>query len=383
MLLNALTGRAATLIRLLGLGLISWSVIASSPAPATSGRGLVVLITLVIAVASWLVWALWSCGQSRITPDLYAVAACGGVLAMASSGSAGSAFTFVIATAAGARAGPVYGLITAAIGAASAATGGIIYDQSALAVLAYSLGFAAVALAGSNIRQSEIRLEQAQLLLAQTQRSQEEQLRAARLEESTRIARDIHDVLAHSLAGLTIQLEATDALLAQGADVDAIRERVKRAHELARDGLRETRRAVGALRGDAPTPVPEAIEQLIASYDGPAQLVCNGDLRRLTGAVGETLVRAVQEALTNVRKHAPGAAVDVSLTVEAAQAVVVVADHHAAAFSVVSSGLENSGGGYGLTGMRERAAQLGGTLAAGPDATGWRVTMSLPLREGV
>ncbi len=159
MLLNALTGRAATLIRLLGLGLISWSVIASSPAPATSGRGLVVLITLVIAVASWLVWALWSCGQSRITPDLYAVAACGGVLAMASSGSAGSAFTFVIATAAGARAGPVYGLITAAIGAASAATGGIIYDQSALAVLAYSLGFAAVALAGSNIRQSEIRLD--------------------------------------------------------------------------------------------------------------------------------------------------------------------------------------------------------------------------------
>ncbi len=117
-------------------------------------------------------------------------------------------------------------------------------------MVAYALGFCAVALAGTNLRQLNLRAEQAELLLAQTQRSHEEQLRAARLEESARIARDIHDVLAHSLAGLTIQLEATDALLAQGADTETIRARVQRAHELAREGLRETRRAVGALRGD-------------------------------------------------------------------------------------------------------------------------------------
>jgi signal transduction histidine kinase len=226
----------------------------------------------------------------------------------------------------------------------------------------------------------QLRAGQAELLLAQTQRSHEEQLRAARLEESTRIARDIHDVLAHSLAGLTIQLEATDALLAQGADVETIRARVQRAHELARDGLRETRRAVGALRGDAPPPVPEAMQQLVAAYEGPVELACKGDLQRLSGPVGETLVRTVQEALTNVRKHAPGAPVDVSVNVAADQVTVVVSDRPTVGVIVgANSGLASSGGGYGLTGMRERAAQLGGTLEAGPDASGWRVTMSLPL----
>ena len=83
-----------------------------------------------------------------------------------------------------------------------------------------------------------VRAEQAELLLAQTQRSHEEQLRAARLEESTRIAREIHDVLAHTLAGLTIQLEATSSLIEQGADRDTVLARVQRAHALAREGLR-------------------------------------------------------------------------------------------------------------------------------------------------
>ena len=83
------------------------------------------------------------------------------------------------------------------------------HDRVEFVLLAYTLGIAAALLAASNSRQTVVRAEQAELLLAQTQRSHEEQLRAARLEESTRIAREIHDVLAHTLAGLTIQLEAT------------------------------------------------------------------------------------------------------------------------------------------------------------------------------
>jgi signal transduction histidine kinase len=389
MLLNAVSGRTALVFRLIGLALISWTVINSKFAPATSGRELVVLITWAFAAAAWVIWTLWTSRLHRMTPDLYVLAVAGGLLSAADPSSAGSAFVFVAATVASVRVGISRGLLLAAIGSAAVATGAIIYNRSALGVLVYTLGFTALALAGANLRQMNLRAEQAELLLAQTQRSQEEELRAARLEESTRIARDIHDVLAHSLAGLTIQLEATDALLAQGADVDAIRERVQRAHELARDGLRETRRAVGALRGDAPTPAPEAIEQLVAAYDGPVQLVCDGDLQRLHGAVAEALVRAVQEALTNVRKHAPGASVDVNLAVEAQQVTVVVADRPPTPAGVVApalgnatAGLVSSGGGYGLTGMRERAAQLGGTLAAGPDAGGWRVAMCLPLEEG-
>jgi len=125
----------------------------------------------------------------------------------------------------------------------------IAYHGSGLGLSRIRQQWSALAFAGSNVRNMELRAEQAELLLAQTQRSHEEQLRATRLEEQARIARDIHDVLAHSLAGLSIQLEATTALLDQGADPESIRERVDRAHQLARDGLRETRRAVGALRG--------------------------------------------------------------------------------------------------------------------------------------
>jgi len=225
-------------------------------------------------------------------------------------------------------------------------------------------------------RQSIARADQAELLLAQTQRSQEEQLRAARLEESTRIAREIHDVLAHALAGLTIQLEATQSLLEQGADRDVILARVRRAHALAREGLVETRRAVGALRGEA-VAVPDAIRSLVDEYDGDASLAIDGDLRRLSGPAGLTLVRAVQEALTNVRKHAPGA--DVSVTVDAAEAelVAVVCDR---VNGVSPAPPTQTGGGYGLQGMRERAQSLGGTVSAGAAADGWRVELRLPMR---
>jgi signal transduction histidine kinase len=216
--------------------------------------------------------------------------------------------------------------------------------------------------------------------LAQTQRSAEEQLRAARLEESTRIAREIHDVLAHALAGLTIQLEATTALIESGAEREDVLARVRRAHELAREGLRETRRAVGALRGDA-TAVPEAIEALAADYrssaDHPAALTMSGDRALLSGDAGQAVLRTVQEAMTNVHRHALGA--EVSVTIDAgADATVVVVANGGAAVPVAGGSLAASGGGYGLQGMRERAAALGGTLSAGPTQDGWRVALRLP-----
>ena len=156
----------------------------------------------------------------------------------------------------------------------------------------------------------------------------------------------------------------------------------------------ETRRAVGALRG-GPVSAPAGIEALVAEYrataEGGAELTIDGDPARLSGRTGEALLRVVQEALTNVRKHAPGAEVCVSIHAGQAlgdEVVLVVDDRPTAAQPVGQAaaarpgGLAATGGGYGLYGMRERAQLLGGTLTAGSVDRGWRVELRLPAPAG-
>jgi signal transduction histidine kinase len=233
---SRLDQRAATIIRLIGFGLISWTVFNDPHHPGSSGRGLVVTIAYGLCTISWAVWTWRPVSESGATVDNYLMAIAGGVLCGAASSSAASVFVFVAAVAAGVREPLGRAMHVTAAGILALAVTVLIYHGSGLGLLAYSLGFAAATLAASNARQSVIRADTAELLLAQTQRSHEEQLRTARLEESSRIAREIHDVLAHSLAGLTIQLEATSTLIEHGADQQLVLERVRRAHELAREG---------------------------------------------------------------------------------------------------------------------------------------------------
>ena len=387
MVLARLNHRLATLIRVVALVLISWTVLHSHHHPSGSGRGLLALICLVACVGAWLVWTIWP-NRNRVTPELYVLAVAGGVLAGVVPDSAASGFVFVAVASAGMRVELARAFLVVALGALALASAVLAYNGKGLGLLAYTLGFIATALAASASRQSRVRAEQAELLLAQTQRSHEEQLRSARLEESTRIAREIHDVLAHTLAGLTIQLEATSSLVEQGADRDTVLARVQRAHALAREGLVETRRAVGALRGDSIS-ASAGIEALVADYrvsaDAPAELTVDGDPTRLTGPTGQAVLRVVQEALTNVRKHAPGA--DVSVAVHAGEnpdddVVLLVEDRLSESSPApVPAGLADAGGGFGLQGMRERAQLLGGTLDAGAAGDGWRVELRLPPPE--
>jgi len=384
MVLSRLDRRLATVIRVVALVLISWSVLHSRHHLSGSGRGLVVTVCFVACVVAWLAWTIWP-NEHRITPDVYVLAVAGGVLAGAAPDTAASAFVFVAVASAGLRAELPRAFVVVALGALALGSAVLAYDGNGVGLLAYTLGFIATALAASTSRQSRVRAEQAELLLAQTQRSHEEQLRTARLEESTRIAREIHDVLAHTLAGLTIQLEATSSLVEQGADRDTVLARVQRAHALAREGLEETRQAVGALRGESVS-ASAGIEALVADYrasvDAPAELTVDGDPARLTGQTGQAVLRVVQEALTNVRKHAPGA--EVSVAVHAGHnpgddVVLLVQDRPSASRPAPApAGLADSGGGYGLQGMRERAALLGGTLDAGAVGDGWRVELRLP-----
>jgi signal transduction histidine kinase len=367
-------------VRVLGLALVSWSVItASRYSPGTGGRGLVVTILFALCIATVGVWLRPIDRDASVTPELYVMAVAGGALVGASPQTAAAAFVFVAVVSAAIREGLVRSMQVAALGSLSLAVTVLVWDGGAGALLAYSLGFAAAGLAAANVRQFRLRAEQAEVLLAQSQRSQEEALRAARLEESTRIAREIHDVLAHALAGLTIQLEATTSLIENDADRGTILARVRRAHELAREGLRETRRAVGALRGDE-VAVPDALRALAAEAE--ATLTVQGDPAALHGDAGRAVLRVVQESLTNVAKHAPGS--EVTITMQIGAEVVAVVDSLARLPVATPAGggpagsLSASGAGYGITGMRERAAALGGTLSAGPTETGWHVELRIP-----
>jgi signal transduction histidine kinase len=240
--------------------------------------------------------------------------------------------------------------------------------------------FVGVWLSGATRRQYRQRTEQAELLLVESRRAADADNRTAALAERARIAREIHDIQAHSLSALSLQLEAAGALL-QNPSLPAgdpvlakIAGCVDRASRLAREGLAETSRAVQALREDAVS-LPELLSSLVDGHERVTVAV-RGQHRKLTPGPGLTLYRAIQEALTNARKHAPDAPVTVELDY-AADAVTATVTN-AATPDGSSRPLTATGAGYGLTGIRERAELAGGSLTAGPDGGGWRVSVRIP-----
>ncbi|WP_236788650.1 sensor histidine kinase [Amycolatopsis sp. GM8] len=265
-----------------------------------------------------------------------------------------------------------------AIGAVVAATIAALflrYDVSLRnALLDVSL-VAVTTLLGLNRRARMARIEQTELALARARTATEEHALAAALAERARIARELHDVLAHSLSGLALNLQGARLMLVRdGANPDVVAQ-LERAQKLAVDGLAEARQAVATLRED-PVPVERAVEDLLAGYrldtGVHAELTVRGEPRALDPATGTTLLRTVQEALSNTRKHAPGARVQVELVYSAREVEVVVLDHQGRRPTPGASA------GYGLRGMRERAELLGGRLAAGPVEDGWRVQLTVP-----
>jgi len=221
--------------------------------------------------------------------------------------------------------------------------------------------------------------EHAHQLLEELERSRAAQAEAAALGERQRLAREMHDVLAHSLSGLVLNLEGARLLAERDAPDGELTHSIERAHRLAKTGLQEARRAIGMLRGDE-LPGPQGLAALTADFEGDTGVACtfavDGEERELGSDARLTLYRVAQEALTNVRKHARAERVDVHLTYEQSGTRLSVEDA-----SVAGDGdrpLSGSGSGYGLTGMRERAALLGGTLTAGPTESGFRVELWVP-----
>ncbi|MER6955366.1 MULTISPECIES: histidine kinase [unclassified Streptomyces] len=229
-----------------------------------------------------------------------------------------------------------------------------------------------MALAGYALRLDAEARGHAQRLLAQERAARTAEAESAALAERARIAREIHDVLAHSLSAQLVHLEAARLLIERGADREQVLERVVAARGMARDGLEETRQSLSALRGEL-TPLEDFLTDLVRTSDG-AEVTVKGERRPLPVEASQAVRRVAQEALTNARKHAPGAKVCVRLQYSPREVTLDVRD------SGGSPGeLAEAGGGYGLLGMRERAELLGGSLAAGPEEEGFVVTLKVPL----
>ncbi|MBV9135059.1 MAG: sensor histidine kinase [Chloroflexi bacterium] len=246
----------------------------------------------------------------------------------------------------------------------------------ATALSATGLAFAYVA--AISVRRIREERERAEALLEELQRTRAAEIERAALTERTRIAREIHDVLAHTLSSLAVQLEGTRMLVEQRPGDPAAVAAVERAHRLASEGLAEARRAIGALRGDN-LPGPEGLQKLVQEFSEatstPSQFEVSGEPIALGAEAQLALYRTAQEALTNVRKHAQAAsAVEVRLRYADDGAELLVVDAAPPGRSTNGS----TKGGYGLVGMRERAELVGGTLEAGPLPTGFRVRLWLP-----
>ena len=234
----------------------------------------------------------------------------------------------------------------------------------------WAAGVTVSALAALLIRQQLV-------LVARLQAAQAELAEQTRLSERSRIARELHDVIAHSLTVSLLHVTAARLTVAhEPAEADRA---LGEAERLARQALDEVRATVGLLRTDGdgtlapPVPGAELVPVLVEEYrraGAQVSLSIDGDLTALPATVGTTLYRIVQEALTNAAKHAPGAPITVEVTATRRDLQV----------RVDSAGPPGPGRGMGLTNMAERASALGGRCRAGPGGHGWLVTATLPRR---
>jgi signal transduction histidine kinase len=266
----------------------------------------------------------------------------------------------------------VAGAAAGAVSAAWASNGrtpiaGIILNDFGILAI-YLLSLLARRLTESNQR--------AELLLTELEQTRAAQAQAATLAERQRLAREMHDVLAHSLSGLVLNLEGAMLLADQSGADPQVSDAIDRAHRLARTGLEEARRAIGMLRDDA-LPGPQRLSSLAAEFEADSGVACmvavTGDETGLGADARLTFYRVAQEALTNIRKHARPSRVEIRLCYEPYGTRLAIED-----FDRCGDLPAVGEAGYGLTGMRERAELLGGTLTAGPTCGGFRVELWVP-----
>ena len=346
----------------------------SRPQPGFHGRGAVVLAAMLTFVAAAI------CTQpqrAQISPRrriaaLTVMTAAAGVLAVVQPQGIWSAGPIFVAIVAALRLGRLAGVLTLACSLAVLVGVSLIAGHGG-GLLSLLVGAILVFLVLRLMRQ----LREQRDVLAESRAAE---ARAAAAAERGRLAREMHDVLAHSLSALALQLESTRLLARDRGVEEDLARALDQAHHLAAGGLQEARRALAAARGEE-LPGPDRIPLLADAFEEqsglPVAVEVRGEPRELAPDARLALYRTAQEALTNVRRHAAAQRIEIELAYLPEGTVLVVEDHAGAGTSPPAA-LGLTGNGYGLTGMRERAELLGGELFAAPTDNGFRVELRLP-----
>jgi signal transduction histidine kinase len=379
--------RVINTMRVAGLVIVVVTTVwLARPGPASGGaRGPAIAVMLGVSAAAWIAWIL-SDGRGRLmTWSLVVMGAAGGVLAGLSPNGPAVGVGCVATFSAGARLSTTASLgVTAETVAGFLATGlatGIPTAQ----LVGYAWAFIGLWVVALTRNEFLVRAVQAERTLDETRRAREAETQAAAFAERARIARDLHDVLAHSLAAISVNLQAAGGLLISGtlpADNPELAKAIEcldRAGTATRDGLAAAKRAVLALRDDA-APLPDQLAALAGQYaaagDPAVTFEVSGEARPIPAEAGLTAYRTAQEALTNARKHAPGQPVTLRLGYEPAGLTLSVVNPLPPGAS--RGPLADTGSGFGLVGLAERAALAGGAFHAGPAADRWQVTLRIP-----
>jgi signal transduction histidine kinase len=406
---------AVKVVRLIVLVIVLVTVPLSTPHLGAGARGIAIAVTLVVSAVTWAIWNFVG-DRPRVWLALLAVmGAAGGALAGLSSLSTAVAVGCVVTVSAGARLPAELSVAIVAETVAAFLIAGLVSGTPSEALIGWTAGFIGLWAFGLTRRAYLLRAVEAEQALEQARRAHAAETQAAALAERARIAREIHDVLAHALAAVSVNLQAAEGLLDavpdKGPELAKVVECVERAGALTKEGMAETRRAILALRddsvgapagyaarpsaqpagpgaaGDAADPADPPAERLThrlrdlvdehrAAGDTAVEFTVAGTPRPLGSERALTVYRTAQEALTNARKHAPGQ--PVSLTVTYTPDEVTLRVSNPLPPTGTEGPLAHAGTGYGLTGLRERAALADGTLTAAAEDGQWTVRLTLP-----
>jgi len=374
-------------IRWIGAGSVVALILGALTSPLPHGTGARWALGVTLAVTVTLLAGALTRTDRRIEATLLTGAGLGGaVLDLVQPKGLGLLACYVSLAGLGLVLRPRAAIAPGLVVLTAAGVAEAVYSsQPVLAVLNLSLGALFMVVTAAFAAASRDARARAEALAAE-----EHELRLARQDaavaaEWARIARELHDILARTLSGLSLQLAAAQLLARREGAGDDLVTRIESAHRLTKEGMANARGVVSALRGDAlpgPGSLPRLVEEMRQRAGLDVRFASSGEPRRLTPEAGLAVFRTAQEALTNTVRHAgSGASVTLALAYAADHVKLTVADERGEPPQPGRGPRPEHRPGYGLVGLAERAALHWGRLHYGPAGDGWRVELTLPAGE--